>query len=126
MMVSVQHPRKTAIIFRFPPTNQSRTHILTVNTDWQHDFVPADNHRMSGTSFYLYRPPFASVGNAGFAEVLNVFAYNDNTDITVLDITAAAKTTSGLTTVKTDKAAVVASTFSTTLNTGQDLLEAKS
>ncbi|MCA9935423.1 MAG: lamin tail domain-containing protein, partial [Anaerolineales bacterium] len=93
---------------------------LTVNTDWQHDFLPADNRRMSGTSFYLYRPVGFSATN-GRNQLLNLFAYNDNTHIQIFDITNTPKTTSGLTTVLPhDQADLI---FSATLNTGEDLQE---
>ena len=100
-------------------------HNLTVNTDWQHDFVPADNHRMSGTSFYVYTPNFSSVNvpGSGYPQVIDLFAYNDNTDVKILDITQTAKTTSGLTTVIKDTAAPTL--YTNSLNAGQDLIEAK-
>ena len=93
---------------------------LTVNTDWQHDFVPADNRLMSGTSFYLYRPHGFSQTH-GRNELVNIFAYNDNTDIQVIDITDTAKTSSGTTSVVSDADGSVI--FSTTLNAGEDLQE---
>jgi LruC domain-containing protein len=99
-------------------------HNLTLQTDWQHDFVPADNHRMSGTSFYVYTPNFITVNTSGAPEVIDLFAYNDNTDVQILDITLTAKTTSGLTTVKKDSA--VTPLYTNSLNAGQDLIEAKS
>lgn len=93
---------------------------LTVNTDWQHDFLPADNRRMSGTSFYLYRPKGFSNTHAR-NQLLNIFAYNDHTDIQIFDITQTPKTTSGTTTVVPDSQGTLI--FSTTLDTGEDLQE---
>jgi hypothetical protein len=53
---------------------------MTVNTDWEHDFLPADNRRMTGTSFYLYRQ--LGLNTAALTnDVLDVFAYGDNTTI---------------------------------------------
>jgi len=93
---------------------------LTLGTDWQHDFVPADNRRMSGTSFYLYRPKGFSDTNAQ-NELLNIFAYNDHTDIQIVDITNTAKTSSGATSVVSD--ALGTTVFTCTLDGGQDLQE---
>ena len=94
---------------------------LTINTDWQHDFLPADNRRMSGTSFYLYRPPGLSGADAA-GETLDVFAYNDNTTLKIIDITDV-PATQGYTSVVSD--ALGAPVFTATLQTGQDLLEVK-
>ncbi|MCA9971919.1 MAG: lamin tail domain-containing protein, partial [Anaerolineales bacterium] len=93
---------------------------LTVNTDWQHDFLPADNRLMSGTSFYLYRPKGFS-NTHGRNQLLNLFAYSDDTDIQIIDVTATPKTTSGLTTVVPDAQGTLI--FSTTLHAGEDLQE---
>ena len=116
-------PKKDGDFFWVKSNKPVLAHTLSVNTDWQHDFVPADNHRMSGTSFYVYTPNFASV-NSSVPEVMDVFAYNDNTDVKLLDITgpvANVKTTSGQTTVVKDNAATTL--YTTSLNAGQDLLE---
>ncbi len=95
---------------------------LTVNTDWEHAFVPADNHRMTGTSFYLYRP--VGFANAHFYDcLLNAFAYNDNTEVRVIDITSGSGVISGTTRVAGD--ALGAVVLSSVLNAGQDLLEVK-
>ncbi|MCA9919218.1 MAG: lamin tail domain-containing protein, partial [Anaerolineales bacterium] len=93
---------------------------LTANTDWQHDFLPADNRRMSGTSFYLYRPIGFSFTN-GRNQLLNLFAYSDNTDIQIIDITDVAKTNGGTTSVVSDADGSII--FSTTLDAGEDLQE---
>ncbi|MCA9918392.1 MAG: lamin tail domain-containing protein, partial [Anaerolineales bacterium] len=93
---------------------------LTANTNWEHDFIPADNRRMSGTSFFLYRPPgFYSANNRN--QLLNLFAYSDNTDIQIIDITDTAKTDGGATSVVSDADGSLI--FSTTLNAGEDLQE---
>ncbi len=93
---------------------------LTLNTDGQHSFVPSDNHRMGGTSFFLYRPPGYS-GSSNTNDLLNIFAYDNNTEVKIIDITAAAKTTSGLTTVVPDSQGITKLSF--TLQTGQDMVE---
>ncbi len=95
---------------------------MTINTDWEHDFVPADNRRMSGTSFYLYRQLGLS-GAAATNDVLDVFAYNDNTTIKITDITLTSTFASGYTSVVGDAQGKVV--FTTTLQTGQDLLEVR-
>ena len=93
---------------------------LTTNTDWQHDFLPADNRRMSGTSFYLYRPRGFSQAH-GRNQLLNIFAYNDNTHVQIFDITVTPKTTSGVTTVHPPGQGTLI--YSATLQTGEDFLE---
>ena len=95
---------------------------LTVNTDWQHDFVPADNRRMSGTSFYLYRPP-GLTSSSSLNATLDIFAYNDNTQVKILDVTQTASIAAGYTSVVSDLQATPI--FTTTLQTGEDILEAK-
>ncbi|MCA9900235.1 MAG: lamin tail domain-containing protein [Ardenticatenaceae bacterium] len=93
---------------------------LTANTDWQHDFLPADNRRMSGTSFYLYRP-IGFTNTNGRNQLLNLFAYSNNTDIQIIDITDVAKTNGGTTSVVSDADGTVI--FSATLDAGEDLQE---
>ncbi len=100
---------------------------LTANTNWQHAFVPADNRTMTGTSFYLYRhagysgsnPTPANANNA----IIDIFAYNDDTHIKIIDITETPKVTSGRTTVVSDTRGIVV--LDTTLDAGQDLIEVK-
>jgi len=111
--------KKDGDFFRVSATRPVMVANLTVNTDWQHDFVPADNRRMSGTSFYLYRPPGLS-GSHTNNELIDIFAYNDQTDILILDITAAPKTSSGQTSVVSDEQATLI--LDATLDTGQDLM----
>ncbi|MEZ4591521.1 MAG: hypothetical protein R3D55_10335 [Chloroflexota bacterium] len=93
---------------------------LTANSNWAHDFLPADNRRMSGTSFYLYRPPGFYISNE-LNQLLNLFAYSDNTRIQIIDITDTAKTDGGITSVVSDAAGSII--FSATLNAGEDLQE---
>ena len=84
---------------------------LTYNTSWQHDFVPSDNRRMAGQNFYVY----ASAG-----QLLDVFAYYDNTDLTVTQVSAGSQPDTGLTNVTDDANGTVI--VSCTLNKGEDLL----
>ncbi|MCA9900236.1 MAG: VCBS repeat-containing protein [Ardenticatenaceae bacterium] len=93
---------------------------LTANSNWAHDFLPADNRRMSGTSFYLYRPPGFNSSNT-LDQLLNLFAYSNNTDIQIIDITHTAKTNGGTTSVVSDAEGTVI--FSATLDAGEDLQE---
>ena len=92
----------------------------TTNTDWQHAFVPADNHRGTGTSFYLYRPQGLQDSFAA-GNVFDAFAFTDNTEIRVIDITTGTAVFSGTTTVVPDAQGVVV--FSAIIMAGQDLLE---
>jgi LruC domain-containing protein len=92
----------------------------TFYSDWQHTFVPSDNHRGTGTSFYLYRQPgltSASTTN----DLLNVFAYNDDTTVHVIDITRGQGVSVGKTQVVSDALGTLV--LSTVLQSGQDLLE---
>ncbi|NUM43488.1 MAG: lamin tail domain-containing protein [Anaerolineales bacterium] len=111
--------KKDGDFFRVTASRPVLVANLTVNTDWQHDFVPADNRRMSGTSFYLYRPAGLTTTHNN-NELLNIFAYNDNTDIQILDITATPKISSGQTTVVSDAEGV--NLLTATLQAGQDLM----
>ncbi len=93
----------------------------TTNTDWQHAFVPADNHRGAGTSFYLYRLQGLQQAFAT-SNVFDAFAYSDNTEIRITDITSGTgKTTGGKTDVVSDAKGTMV--FSAVINAGQDLLE---
>ncbi|MEM7035293.1 MAG: lamin tail domain-containing protein, partial [Chloroflexota bacterium] len=64
----------------------------TVNTAWEHDYIPADNKRMAGKSFFFYVP---NVAHSSTPPQLNLFAFTDQTQVHLYDITAQAKTTSG-------------------------------
>ncbi len=92
----------------------------TTNSDWQHAFVPADNHRGVGSNFYLYR--LQGLQNAFAAgDVFDAFAYTDNTEIRIIDITNGAGVFTGTTSVVPDDQGVVV--FSAVLMAGHDLLE---
>ena len=101
-------------------TKQVVTANETFNTDWQHAFVPSDNHRGTGTSFFLYRLPGLTTASST-NDVLNVFAYNDNTAVRVIDITRGNGVTVGKTSVVSDALGTVV--MSAMLQAGQDLLE---
>lgn len=87
---------------------------IATSSDWQHDWVPAENKKMIGHNFYIYSPGTSYMDND-----INVFAYEDSTDITVMDITKNAKPQKGITSVDFDKARNVIQTI---LHEGEDLI----
>ncbi|HRE41232.1 MAG TPA: DUF4842 domain-containing protein [Ignavibacteria bacterium] len=88
-----------------------------VKGDNAQEFAVSDNGTMKGTVFYLYTPQSVSSKRD-----LNVFAYEDNTQITLKDITVSAQNSTGVARVNLNSTNIK---FSTTLNTKQDLLEVK-
>jgi len=95
---------------------------MTLNTDWQHDFLPADNRRMSGTSFYFFHPQMLG----GATARLDVFAYNDHTRVQIIDVTRPGfringASFAGLTQVVSDTLGAIVLDY--TLDTGEDLVE---
>ena len=91
---------------------------MSANSDWQYDFVPGDNKSMLGKSFYVYSPPTSTQNDRD----LNVFAYEDNTKVTIYDITEQPKLDTGVVTVDFENKIKV---METTLNEGQDLIAIK-
>jgi len=55
---------------------------MATDSDWQHDWVPANNKSMMGQSFYIYSPT-----NDFSERDVNVFGYFDNTEVAIYDIT---------------------------------------
>ena len=51
---------------------------MSTDSDWQHDFVPSVNKTSLGEKFIIYAPKISSSKRD-----LNVFAYEDNTTITI-------------------------------------------
>lgn len=94
--------------------NQAVYASQSTNSDWQHDWVPAVNRKSLGQKFIVYSPVFSSSKRD-----INVFAYTDNTSVTVKRISTNAKTNTGYTDVNWENATVV---MQTTLNRGQDLI----
>jgi len=88
-----------------------------VKGDNAQDFAISDNGTMKGTVFYLYTPQ-----SVASKRDLNVFAYEDNTQITLKDITVSAQNTTGTAKVNLNSTKIK---FTTTLNTKQDLIEIK-
>lgn len=86
---------------------------MGTSSSWQHDWVPSVGKSGIGTSFYLFSLP-TSGSNAD----VNVFAYEDNTTVTLTDITASAQTGTGKATVNLSSTQVV---LRSVLNQGEDL-----
>ncbi|MDX2175482.1 MAG: LruC domain-containing protein [Candidatus Sumerlaeia bacterium] len=87
---------------------------MSTKSDWQWDFVPADNKTMRGQSFFIYSPSTSSSQRD-----VNLVAYEDNTEVYVLDITATPLNETGLTTVNVEAPVEI---LKTTLNAGEDLI----
>lgn len=90
---------------------------IATNSDWQHDWVPAENKKMIGQNFYIYSP-LTSFSDRD----INTFAYYDSTDITILDITDKPLTSAGTTTIDFNNAKTI---VKTRLNEGEDLIHIK-
>lgn len=86
----------------------------STNSDWQHDWVPATNKSSRGQKFILYSPP-TSYSNRD----VNVFAYEDNTEVTITQVSYAPQTTSGYTNVNLSDGTVV---VQKTIDIGEDLI----
>lgn len=86
-------------------------------SEWQHDWVPADNKKMRGRRFYLYIPPVILA-----MRDLDVVAYEDNTELVLQKISTVPQLTSGITQVDLKNPQTV---LTETLNRGQDLLHIK-
>lgn len=57
--------------------------LVTTKSDWQHDWVPADNKTSLGQRFYIYSPATSASDRD-----LDVFAYSNETAVELYDITA--------------------------------------
>ena len=72
----------------------ARSHAVSVfygiGISWEHDWVPSVGKSGIGTSFYIYSLP-----NSGSSADVNVFAYEDNTAVTITDITTNTVSASG-------------------------------
>ncbi len=86
----------------------------STNSDWQHDWVPATNKSSKGKKFIIYSPP-TSYSNRD----LNVFTYEDSTQITVKKISWAAQNTTGYTNVDITQSEIV---LQQSLNVGEDII----
>ncbi|WP_116106300.1 CRTAC1 family protein [Lewinella sp. IMCC34191] len=87
---------------------------MSTNSDWQHDFVSSVNKKTTGSKFLIYSP------TTSFSDRdLNVFAYEDDTRVTISRISRSATTTTGYTDVDMRAAVVVAQV---TLDVGEDII----
>ena len=86
----------------------------STNSDWQHDWVPAVNKSGIGQKFIVYAPKVTSSNRD-----LNVFAYNDNTQITIRKISNSPSIITGYTNVDMNTCNVVVQRV---INIGQDII----
>lgn len=87
---------------------------MSTDSDWQHDFAPSVNKKSVGQKFVLYSTKGSSNGRD-----INVFAYEQNTTVTISRISLSPTLNSGHTHVDVNQRTVVAQR---TLNPGQDLI----
>lgn len=87
---------------------------MSTDSDWQHSFVPSVNKKSVGEKFIIYAPKVSSS-----LRDLNVFAFEDNTTITVSKISKSVTTQTGYTNVDMNERTVV---LQKTINRGQDLI----
>lgn len=86
----------------------------STNSDWQHDFVPSVTKSSVGEKFIIYAPKVSSSNRD-----LNVFAFENNTVVTISKISASATIQTGYTNINQDARTVV---VQKTLNVGEDLI----
>lgn len=87
---------------------------MASDSNWQHDWAPASTGKSNrGKTFVIWSPPTTSVD----ADI-NVFAYDNDTQVTVEDITVAPSVSSGITSVDALDGVTL---ISETLNAGQDI-----
>ncbi len=87
---------------------------MSTDSDWQHDFVPAVNKKSVGQKFIVYAPKVSSSRRD-----LNVFAYEENTTVSIYKISTAPTTQTGYTNVDMDNRQLV---VQRTLDPGQDII----
>ncbi len=87
---------------------------MSTDSDWQHDFVASVNKKSVGEKFIVYSPKISSS-----LRDLNVFAFEENTTVTISKISQSATTQTGYTNVNPDAKEVVAQR---TLNPGEDII----
>lgn len=96
--------------------NSSRPVIVMQATasEWQHDWVPADNKKMKGRRFYLFVPPVSLAKRD-----IDVIAYENDTQLTLQRISVVPQLTSGISVIDLTTPQTV---LTDTLAAGQDLL----
>lgn len=91
--------------------------MLVTDSDWQHDWAPADNGTLRGTSFYIWANRTSSS-----ARDVNAFAYEPGTRLSVYDITDNVLTGSGVARVRADRGAPL---LQVDMEEGEDLIVRK-
>ena len=86
----------------------------STNSDWQHDWIPATNKTGVGQKFIVYAPKTTSSKRD-----INVFSYENNTEVTVKKISLSTTTNTGYTNVDYFTRDIV---IQKTLNVGEDLI----
>lgn len=87
----------------------------STDSDWQHDWVPATNKSGKGQRFIIYAPKISSSNRD-----VNVFAYENQTTVTMRKIsTGALNGSTGYTAVNIDQREIV---VQRTINVGEDLI----
>jgi LruC domain-containing protein len=88
---------------------------LVTDSDWQHDWAPADNGLLRGQRFFV----FANQTSVTARDV-NLFAYEDNTRVSIYDVTKTALSGSGVARVE-PVSGQSTPLISVDLNRGEDL-----
>lgn len=87
---------------------------MSTDSDWQHDFVPSVNKKTVGQKFIVYAPKVSSSPRD-----LNVFAYEENTTVTVHKISSVPTLKTGYTNIDLSAKKLV---IQKTISPGQDLI----
>ncbi|MFT7582215.1 MAG: hypothetical protein ACI9MR_003897, partial [Myxococcota bacterium] len=77
------------IVADYPVVVQMATH-----SNWQHDWVPGEGYSARATSFFVYAPPTSGADND-----INVYAYEDDTRVSITQVSTQARTGGGKTTI---------------------------
>jgi hypothetical protein len=88
--------------------------LASTASEWQHDWLPADNKRMRGLSYYIYVPPVVQA-----MRDLDVVAYENDTEVILQRVSSFPRTTTGISQVDFVHAETV---FRHTLQEGEDLI----
>lgn len=70
---------------------------MATSSNWQHDWAPSTNGTSIGHNFFIWASP-----SSGAENDINVFAYEDDTDVTIVRLSTAPQTVSGTTSVDLD------------------------
>ncbi|SFC66841.1 hypothetical protein SAMN05421780_10812 [Flexibacter flexilis DSM 6793] len=71
---------------------------MSTDSDWQHNFVPSVNKKSVGQKFYIYAPKVSSSPRD-----LNVFAFENNTTISIYKISTVTTLQTGYTNIDFDQ-----------------------